>query len=387
LNITVSGEGSVTPALKSSQVAVGKSFTLTATPAKGWLFEGWSTIGLGNSVNTGSPVLPFTFTSNTLITANFIPNPFGSLKGVYDGLFFGTNEVNPGSSGFFTLSLTPGGSFSGRLLMGPVTYNFSSQFSSTGGAQVLAKSGQKSLTLNLQLDTSGQTGQIVGQVNGASWSSPLVANASPLASRYTMAMQWGSSGGDGYGTGTLSPLGVLNVAGTLADGTTFSATAPVSKGGQWPFYSYAPAGNDTVLGWVSVGDGLNGANITWTKTSGKSLYKAGFTNTISLIGSTWEPPTKNSPALSLSDPSIVLSGGGLSGPLTLSVGSQSSLTYGATGVSLTINQLTGSFSGWFDNPATGRKQTVSGVVLQNMGQAYGLFQGTNESGAVSLQSQ
>jgi hypothetical protein len=51
---------------------------------------------------------------------------------------------------------------------------------------------------------------------------------------------------------------------------------------------------------------------------------------------------------------------------------------------LSINASSGSFSGWFDSPGTNRRQTLSGVVLQNAGMARGFFQGTNESGARAL---
>jgi hypothetical protein len=399
LNISVNGEGSLTPELKTSEMALGNSYSLTAKPAKGWVFQSWTTIGLAGAVNANSPILAFNFITNTLITANFIPNPFGALQGVYNGLFSRTGAVNPGSSGAFTLKLAPGGSFSGRLLMGPSTYSFSSQFSGTGGALVLAKSGAHSLTLNLQLDMSGQTGQIIGQVvNGSAWDAPLEANIapvwttrnpSPFAGSYTMVLQWpGESGGDGYGVGAVNKLGVLTIAGTLADGAAFSASAPVSRDGQWPFYAYAAAGKDSILGWVSVGNGLTGTNVTWSKPSGKGpLYPAGFTNVFQLVGSPWDAPAKATSALTLADPVVFLNGGSLVESLTINVSLQNYLTYTAPNLSLSIKPSNGSFTGWFESAGSGRRQTVSGVVLQNTGSACGFFQGANESGTLLLQDQ
>jgi hypothetical protein len=396
LNISVNGQGSITPKLETSQVALGQSYSLTATPAKGWVFQHWSTFGLAGAVNTNSPILAFNFLSNTVITANFIANPFGALQGDYNGLFFESGGVNPGSSGAFSLKMASSGSFSGRLLMGPSTYNFSSQFSGAGAAQVQAKSGAKSLTLNLQLDMTGQTGQILGDVNGGAWDAPLSADIapvwsskipSPLAGSYTMFLAW-ESGGDGYGAGTVSKQGVLTLAGALADGVSFSASAPVSQDGQWPFYAYAAAGKDSVLGWVSVGNGLTGTNVTWSKPSGKGpLYVAGFTNALQLAGSPWQPPARKSSALILANPVVTLSNGGLPEPLTTGVALQNYLSYTATNLTLNINASSGSFSGWFESPGSKRRQTVSGVVLQNTGSARGFFQGANESGAVLLQDQ
>jgi hypothetical protein len=397
LNISVNGDGGITPELETSKVVLSNSYSLTATPARGWVFQNWSTIGLGGEVNANSPILAFQFVTNTLITANFIPNPFGALHGVYNGLFFENGAVNPGSAGAFTLTLAPSGSFSGRLLMGPSTYSFSSEFSGAGGALVQARSGAHSLTLNLQLDMTGQTGQILGDVNGGAWDAPLAAdiapvwtskNPSPLAGGYTMVLPWGSAGGDSYGAGTVNKLGVLTIAGALADGAFFSASAPVSQGGQWPFYAYAAAGKDSVLGWVSVSNGLAATNVTWSKAAGKGpLYAAGFTNVLGLVGSPWEAPVKKSSALSLTNPVVTLSGAGLSEPLTNNVALQNYLTYAATNLSLSINASTGSFSGWFDSPGTKKKQTVSGVVMQNSGSACGFFLGTNESGTFLLQDQ
>jgi hypothetical protein len=399
LNISVSGEGTVTPGLKASQVVLGNSYALTATAAKGWVFQNWSAIGLTGQYLTNSHILAFDFVSNTVITANFIPNPFVVLQGAYNGLFCESGSVQTGNSGFFTLKLSASGSFSGRLLMSGSTYTFSSQFSASGSAQALARSGAKSLIVNLQLDTTGQTGRILGDVNGGTWDASLAAdvapvwttkNPSPLAGSYTMALPW-NLGGYSYGAGAVTKQGVLTMAGTLADGVAFSASAPVSREGQWPFYAYAPSGKDTVLGWVSVNNGSNGlagTNITWSKPASKGpLYVAGFVNNLPLIGSTWQAPAKQFSALSLADPAVFLTGGGLTDSLTIGVAPATGLSFDAVNLSLSIRGLSGNFTGWFVNPDTGRRQTMSGVTLQNTGQAVGLFLGTHESGGVLLQNQ
>jgi hypothetical protein len=242
------------------------------------------------------------------------------------------------------------------------------------------------------LDLTGQSG-LSGDVGDGTWDAELAANQapvwtanerSPLTGRYTMVLP-ADSYGDSYGTGAVKN-GVLTLAGKLTDGSTFSASAPVALNGQWPFYTYVASSKDSVLGWVTVGDNLAGTNITWSKPSGKGpVYAAGFTNGFQMVASPWVPPAKNTAALSLANPVVTLSGGGLAEPLTVNVGLQNFLTYSATNLSLTISASTGSFSGWFDSPGTGRKQAVSGVVLQNSGSALGSFQGANESGTVLLQ--
>lgn len=392
LIVAANGSGTVGPELTSEQRAVGSSDTLTATPAKGWAFDNWTTSGLAAGLDTKSPVLNFIISPNAIITANFIPNPFGPLQGVYNGLFYDANSVAASNAGFITLTLNPSGAFSGRLLMGPSTYSFSSQLYGSGARQVQAASGKQSVAVNLQLDMTGATGQIHGDVNGGSWDSPLSADLapvwttktpSPLAGNYTMALTGTNGIGDSFGVVSVSKLGVVTVAGSLADGTGFSQTSPVS-GGQWPFYTYVASGKDTVFGWVDVSaGGLAATNVTWIKAPGAGrYYAAGFDSVVQLIGSPYIAPPKNTPALSLGDSvQVIFSGGNLSeAVVTDPVALQKNLSYASSEVTLSITNSTGAFSGRF-----GRGQTMSGVVLQNQNSARGFFLGTNESGAVLLQ--
>ncbi len=336
-------------------------------------------------------VLKFTVSANAIITANFIPNPVGPLQGVYHGLFYDANPAAVDNAGFFTLTLNPSGAFSGRLLMGPGTYSFSSRFYGSGTQRVQAANGKDSVAVNLQLDMSGVTGQIRGDVNGGTWDAPLSADLapvwtaqspSPLAGRYTMALPGGSGMGDSFGAVSVSKLGIVSVTGSLADGTGYSQSAPVSRNGQWPFYAYVPSGKDTVFGWVDVTSaGPASTNMIWIKAPNAGpYYSAGFEKVLQLIGSPFVSPPKAAPALSLADPAVILTGGDLSEAVTHAVALQQNLSYASGTVTLSISDSTGAFSG-----KIGPGQTMSGVVLQNQNSARGFFLGTNESGAVLLQ--
>ena len=129
LIVAANGSGTIGPVLTTAQLAVGSADTLTAAPAKGWTFNNWTVSGLASDTDTRSPILRFTDSPNAIVTANFIPNPFGSLQGVYHGLFY---DATAAHAGYFTLTLNPSGAFSGQLLMGPATYSFSSQFYELG---------------------------------------------------------------------------------------------------------------------------------------------------------------------------------------------------------------------------------------------------------------
>jgi hypothetical protein len=400
--ISVNGKGSISPALQPGQLALGNSYTLTATAAKGWVFRGWETSGLSGSENVHSNVLSFTLQANTTIVADFVTNPFVSLKGVYNGLFYDPNEINPGSSGYVTLALGKNGAYSGRLFLGPESYGFSSKFDGSGGGQAVAKHGSKMLGVSLQLDTTGGTDRITGQVGKLGWNAQLWADLgltwtakkpSPLAGRYTASLPWtnvdGLSAGDSYATATVNKLGLLSAIGGLADGATFSQSAPVSKYGQWPFYAYIGSGKDLILGWVAVSsNGLSSTNVVWTKgTNNGRYYNEGFTNVLQLIGSPYQAPSNNAPALELTNPVVVLSGADLPQTLTNAVTlGQNQMSYTSSGVTLNIKAAVGSFNGRLFNTSTGKIEKMSGVVLQNTNSARGFFlgTGTNESGGVLL---
>lgn len=391
LVISANGSGTVGPNLTQGQLAMGTANKLTATPAKGWSFAGWTVSGLASGLETNLPVLEFTVTHNAIITANFIPIPFASLKGVYDGLFYEPGSVTANSGGFFTLTLTASGSFSGKLTMGASTYTFASLFYGSGYQQVQAKCGKLAVTVTLQLDISGKSGTIHGDVNGGAWDTPILANLTPswtaknptpVAGRYTMALTGAAGVGDSFGVVTVSTLGVVSVTGTLADGVNFSQTTPVSKSGQWPFYAYAASGRDSVLGWVNFAGGtLASANVTWIKAPGLGhYYPAGFDDSVQLIGSPYAAPHAKLPALNLLDASVTLNGGNLPSEINSSVTLQRNLSYAAGSTTISFTASTGAFSGKF-----GANEAMHGVILQNQNSARGFFLGTNQSGAVLLQ--
>ena len=245
--------------------------------------------------------------------------------------------------------------------------------------------------MSLRLDTSGKTGTITGDISGANWDAPLLANLtpvwtaknpSPLSGRYTMALTGATGAGDSFGVVSVNPLGVVTVAGSLADGVAFSQSGPVSKMGQWPFYAYKASGKDTVKGWINLSGGsLSGASVAWLKSPNAGhYYPGGFNDILQLIGSRYVAPTKNAPVLSLLNASVTLSGGGLASDVNTPVSLQRNLGYGAGSVTMSFNAATGAFSGKY-----GSRQTLSGVVLQNQDSARGFFLGTTESGAVLLQ--
>ena len=415
--ISVSGEGTISPVPK--KLTAGKTYTLTATPASGWVFSGWQTTGLtennsgvslaglAGTAETSGNVLKFTPGASTTIVAAFLPAtvsaPFSSYQGVYNGLFYNATEMSPGSSGFISLKLNGNGTYSGRAWQGTNTYTFSSKFASSSTSnQVEAKlAGQPPLTLSLQLLSTNGASAISGDVTQSGWATPSSLWAdlaptwtgkshSPWAGTYTASIPWNATtplAGDSYATVTVPDSGYLSAVGGLADGSTFNQTVPISKEGSWPLFAVSSS-KDVILGWVSLTtNGPVSTNLLWSKGANSGSYIEGFTNQqVQLIGSPYK--AENLP-LDLAEPIVILSGGGLSANLTnlVALAHKSKTSYVSSNVTLQIQAATGSFSGWFTT--NGKRESMSGVILQNTNGARGYFFGkeASESGEVLLQSQ
>jgi hypothetical protein len=401
LVIWTTGQGTVTPSLAQKGVTAGQTNTLTATPASGWLFLGWS-----GAVTSSKPTISFVTPTNvfSFLTANFITNPFIGLAGNYYGLFIPSNApVAANNSGSVTFTLNSQGVFSGKLSFGPTNYPFTSQFNITDTAAFLVTNGVNVLRMSLKI---GDTlpGLATGVVSNANFDAPLTANRvpgwsasvpSPEAGSYTLVLPGNgnaaaSPGGDSYGTVTVDVSGNLKAVGTLADNVSFSQAVPISKAGQWPFY-LAPSGvPQTLIGWVTF-DTTNstfGGTVTWIKETGKGTYYTnGFTNSSVLLGSIYSAAYQKTNGLALTGPTITLSGGNLASQVIEPVNLSGLETYTSSDktLTLTISASNGSFSGQYVVPGTGKKLTLGGAVLQEQGVARGFFLGTNQSGGILLQ--
>lgn len=70
LKINTNGVGNISPVANGALLQVGKEYTLTATPAAGFVFSNWT--DAGSSVVTNRPALKFVMTSNLAFTARFV---------------------------------------------------------------------------------------------------------------------------------------------------------------------------------------------------------------------------------------------------------------------------------------------------------------------------
>ncbi len=400
LTVVISGAGTLTPNYSNALLQLGKSYTMTAKPAAGFVLSNW-TDNVAGVVGT-TAALTFVMQSNLVLQANFIPNPFLPVAGNYQGLFYDTNGVAQQSSGLFTATVTSKGSFSSKWLLAGKSYSLSGQFSVGGVASnSILRKGLGPLSAQLQLDLAGGE-MLSGLVSDGAWTAELIANRAvysktnfaPQAGSYTLVLPGSDDaatqpGGDSYGTLTVSTIGGIKFAGVLGDGTKVSQSTIVSRAGQWPLYASLYSGNGSVLGWITftnqLTDDLNGL-VSWIKLAQLSakLYPGGFTNETEAIGSMYRF-TNGVRVLNLSTGIVWLAQGNLGESFTnqVALGLDNKVTnLSSNNLSLSLTTKSGLFKGSATAPGAAKAIPFSGVVLQKQNAGFGYFLGTNQSGEV-----
>jgi hypothetical protein len=402
--------------------AYGSGHTLAAPPVQSgspgteWVWSSWSNGMLVS--NQVSPATPITnYIANYTTQASPIPSPFRAAAGTYTGLFFDTNNLEFGSSGFFTATLAPNGTFSATLRPGATAYSTSGTFSTNGGFfGVIVRGGRLTeLQVRLQLDLSG-TNRLTGQVSDETSTADIVAyragfstaNPAPEKGRNYMLRIPGSEnslaapGGDGFGTVSADALGSVLFNGTLGDGTRVAQSGFVSSSGQWPFYALLYGGRGSILGWLSfTGPGLGSisGSLTWFKLPYpvlRRLYPGGYTFQTEVIGSVYAF-TNGARALNFSQGQVVIESGGLQHNLNLtnqvllSTDNRVTDLTRTNRLTLSINPASGLFQGSFFT-FRGNYFDVSnyvtipfyGALLPGLTNGTGYFLNTNQSGRVFL---
>jgi len=276
-----SGSVSITPSGNLSLLEIGKTYTLTAKPKTGFLFDHWA----GPGINQEAPSLTFTMSEGLAITAHFAATPMSAVNaGVYQGLVVSSIGVprQQSNQGLISLTLTPSALFSGSLVLGEARHVFTGELHPGGGARfgknrsatlTIPRAGQASLVLSMQFNLALRT--LVGSVgeqtrtnvatlsvfSGAQKRAALPTN-SPLlggSGKYqiTLAQVNPTAGTAGYPNvaecqlkGTLSRSGVLTVVGTLTDGSKVTASSDLLESGQMPLYEQLDAKAGSLAAWL-----------------------------------------------------------------------------------------------------------------------------------------
>jgi hypothetical protein len=142
----------------------------------------------------------------------------------------------------------------------------------------------------LHVDLINGTLQMTGSISctntADAWTAALVANKATNAYTNLTAMRLaispGLSGNSPTNSGSAFGQvvnGVLYVAGTLGDTTTFSQSVPISPNGSLPFYVSLYNNLGLLEGWLNLASEPVIGNLTWIRPSGINLppgYLQGF---------------------------------------------------------------------------------------------------------------
>jgi hypothetical protein len=395
--VSISGNGTITPNLNGRALELGKSYTMTATPAAGNIVSNW--VG---TVTSESAAISFVMHSNATLTAQFVANPFLTVKGTYNGLFYEQTGVEHHSSGFLKLTVTDRGSFSATLMGGGRTLPFSGQFNAGGRARkVVPRMGLAPVTIDLQLALGASVPELAGTLTDGSWTASYLGDRSlwnttsnPYQGRYSVVLPGGagdpgSPPGHGYGALLIDRAGNIVFNGRSADGQRLSQAVPVSPSGEWPLYAALYTGKGSILSWLTfTNDGVAPVSglLSWIKSpsTATAFYRAGFSNELTIAGSRYAGSTTNR-VIRMDYGEVIATDGNLSVAVTNTVRLTPTSTISVspnTGFTMLLDRTTGLFSGSFRVPGTAVTRTFYGSLLQNQDAGFGYFLGSNQAGEI-----
>jgi hypothetical protein len=408
IQLLTQGQGMITGATNGELLHVNRNYTLTATPAPGNLFVNWTGGTCPGPLTelSGSPALPFTMRTGLCVQANFMVNPFLSVRGTYHGLYYETTGANAESSGAFRLTVTKRGGYSGEVLHDLDQQPVSGQFALDGKAtnRIVCPGMDAICVWELELDQA-RTNFLTGHItdNAGAWDAQLLGdrapvygtNASPYQGKYTVVIPGtrdpaitNQPAGDSYGTLLVDAAGVLTFGGSLADGKTVSRSAQVSPNGIWPLYAPLYGGAGMMLSWVQlttdplVASPVRSDVLLWGRPaiSNAACYSDGFEAITTLTGSKYAAAR---PVLPFTEGIVAFVGGNLASnlvyPVTLTA---SNTVLGPASLRMSITRSNGLFRGTFTPPGSGSAIAFGGAIVQGQTNGSGFFRNGGQSGHV-----
>ena len=414
LTVAVDGDGDVTAGfLGTKNRELGVNYTISAKPNDNrTIFSHWT--GLPPSANAESARQTFTMTEGLSLVAHFVPNPYGTLSGVYQGVLGG---LNASTTGQLRVSVTPLGKFSGRLYYGAGSHAISGTMNASGRADLqIKRAGQAEIGLSFSLDITGTTQQVIGTVNEFGVITPLRAERRAESSealdegrlvnhsgQFTVRITPDTTvanapHGSGYAIIRIAKSNNVTVSGTLADGRAISASSIVSINDTVPIYARLFSGTGAVTGTTTLVNTTTAdisGSVRWFKPErlADQYYPQAFTTQNPVIGSRYIRPVKGTAFIDFQTAQnrarLLLSSGNIQTQITQSLEDESNNTVELqtptyTGMKITVNASTGLLSGCFLHPTAGVRK-FSGVVSQKQRVGWGFFLGVDQGGSMLLQ--
>ena len=402
LDVVIQGQGTVTPNYDGRALVIGRSYTMTAIPARNSLFSHWIT----PSGNVNTARLNFTMVEGLQLTAVFEPNRFVPVRGTYYGLVYSDDHGTDHSNlGHFRIAVNDRGAYSGTMQLGGRNYSVRGQLGPDGtGPLAVRRSATQTVngTLSLNLDPQGNS--LTGSLNGI----PLSGHRQSYNGSTTLAPQAGTyyvffpggddetspSTGDGYGRVTVDGRGNVRVNGVMADGSTFSQGTLISRDGRWPFYAPLNGGKGLVVGWLTFENtatsSLDGT-VHWVHpaTTGGVVREA-FHQTINAIGSLFITPRRGVPIVNWTGGAGVgeLGGDNVTNPIIVNLNMTGNSVISVTGNNGSLVRFAvspaGNLTGSFRHPINSRNTLVRGGTFQRQNALGGFFLGIDSSGFAFL---
>ncbi|MES2569035.1 MAG: Calx-beta domain-containing protein, partial [Verrucomicrobiota bacterium] len=410
LNVALAGNGAVSIPVGESTREAGVSYTVSARPASGQVFKGWT--GL---VTSPSRTISFVMPPNdAALTAEFVASPFSStVAGRYTGLVRGTT-FSSDSSGYLDLNVTSGGLFSGKFLLPGLSYGFKGEFSGQGRfVGVIPRKNDLPFEVDLTIDLAADgTQRVTGTISSSNGILTVKADRAAfgrgtpapaeLVKNYTIILppndplgnvQFDPQG-NGYGTAKIDASGVVRANVTLGDGTKVVLAQPLNKNREWVFYSQPYQRKGVVLGIMTHSDqsdsDFNG-KVDWFKParSNDRIYPLGFTvKNNDVLGSLYEIPASGTVldfATSAGKGEVSLLEGNIVNPIikVVTLDSSNKLTIQTAGedaLNFNINARSGTFSGSFAHPVSSKRTPINGVIFQKQNIGVGTFTGSSIPG-------
>lgn len=348
LRVTIEGAGTVSPSfLGLSTRIVGQSYTITATPAPGYLFSHWGDLGFARE-----PRLSFVMQENMSIIAVFAPNPFLGAGGRFSG-FLGEGERSHLKRGRMSLAVAESGAYTGAIRFAGVRYPMKGRFTTSGDAYFYTGTpdGSRYVNVNMHFDPAAGSISITifasagetfietgGTLSRVPWSAALPC---PHRGRWTMRMPSAESpppagmpAGEAHAALSITAAGGVSVIGRLPVGGVFSSSASVDENGNLAFFAAplrggATAEDESVSGSLAITSQrvprITGT-LLWAKANlhgGPKLAFSGeriiilpppvdeqtvFAWELAASGSRHRPPGPNKLVLGYSDVSVVIGG-------------------------------------------------------------------------------
>jgi uncharacterized repeat protein (TIGR02543 family) len=269
LTTTVSGSGSITRNPNASTYAAGTSVQLTAVPAAGWSFSGWSG-AISGTTNPQSVIMD----ANKSVTATFTQNTGGPFTLTTTVVGTGTITRNPNATSYaagtvVSLTATAGSGFTFT--------GWSGDLSGTTNPQNITMSANRNVTATFT--SSGGGGDLFVAPNGTASNPGTQASPTTLESAITRIASgstiWVRGGTYNYSTGiTIAPGN---------NGTSSANKNVFNFGSEVPLYNFTgQATADANRGITVNGNFWHFKGIQVTHAGDNGLYIGGNNNTIEL---------------------------------------------------------------------------------------------------------